>query len=640
MLMYFKQIESKTKYTYVHGFPIGEFSHRLQKEYNTSRLSHIFQATGIQFWGRGTVRILHFFLPEFLFLLRKLGFPYKFIKELRNNTWIGRLDTPDNQIRNRVNLDTMTSEISAIPLPHQLEFVKEYDFLRYRYNLYGALLGFPPGLGKTLSALFLMSALKKEKVYITCPNSLVYNVWKAEIDTFFKEPQKIWTPNMDVEESEGCRFIIANYESIEKLITIAKYPVNSKGRIGIVVDESHNFLRLKSNRTKYIIGLRGMLDCEDMILMSGTPLKNSGLEIIPMLLMIDRYFNHESMIAFKKAFGVGTNIATDILNARMQSFMHRRTREETIGDQLPEKTLKDIKIKLTNGDDYTAPVIKDEIIKFIMDREEFHGGNMEEYKRKFYEVMDFLRSQPEIKGTIEFKNYLETIKRWEKYPPNMMSPAIRELVTNTNIYENETLLPLLSKDMKLKKQFREVRSAVKYLHLKIKGEVLGRYLTRKRIQMTSDLLKAAHLENIVKAAFAKTVIFTSYTDTIELAMEDFFKKGFTPIAVYGKTSKDVNSIVKQFQSDKDSNPLVASISMLSTGATLTAADTMVVINRPDRQAMFTQIQDRIYRIGQDKDVTIYTLTLDTGDIANLSTRMQEILESSKQFTDEVVGEDL
>lgn len=52
---------------------------------------------------------------------------------------------------------------------------------------------------------------------------------------------------------------------------------------------------------------------------------------------------------------------------------------------------------------------------------------------------------------------------------------------------------------------------------------------------------------------------------------------------------------------------------------------------------YAQASDRIHRIGQDTDVTIYSLVLDTGDEDNLSTRMEFINDWSKQQFDSIVG---
>ena len=79
---------------------------------------------------------------------------------------------------------------------------------------------------------------------------------------------------------------------------------------------------------------------------------------------------------------------------------------------------------------------------------------------------------------------------------------------------------------------------------------------------------------------------------------------------------------------------------MSTGHTINEANTVIFLNVPFRSTDYEQASERCYRIGQDTDVYIYKLVLDTGDEPNLSTRMQDILSWSKdQFGQIVDGED-
>jgi hypothetical protein len=65
---------------------------------------------------------------------------------------------------------------------------------------------------------------------------------------------------------------------------------------------------------------------------------------------------------------------------------------------------------------------------------------------------------------------------------------------------------------------------------------------------------------------------------------------------------------------------------------------VVFLNKPWRHIEYIQASDRVYRIGQDSDVLIVSILLDTGDKDNLSTRMEDIMEWSKQMFSELVGE--
>jgi len=216
------------------------------------------------------------------------------------------------------------------------------------------------------------------------------------------------------------------------------------------------------------------------------------------------------------------------------------------------------------------------------------------------------------------------------------SKEMVEMAKWANDFEKDVILPLLPND--LKKEFKESRSAVKYVHLKVRGEVIGNYITKLRMKMTSEIVQHANLDKIINLAMKKTVIFTSFVDTVEIAYKHIKSLGFNALMLHGGTGDNAKSAVEKFTKDPDINPLVSSLAMLVTGVTLVEANTMVFLNKPFRFTDYLQASDRIHRIGQDADVYIYTIILDTGKAGNLSTRMEDIMEWSRDQFSDLVGE--
>jgi len=625
---FFKQIKESGNSYLISGFPITTFTAKLKRFYGTSRLANLYEAIGFSFlFNRNrTIKVHKFFIPELLYLLDKFKYPQCLIDEIFNNTWVGI--SANSSYTNRFDIERVHKEMNCTPLDYQTEFIEGYDIIRQYACLNGALLSFDQGLGKTLTSLMLMTGLNKKKVIIIAPKSILETVWVYHIEKYFNSTKKIFIPGKNTLDS-SYDFFIVNYEALDKLNPI----LNKLGSdVGIIVDESHNFLRMVSERTNKLIELRRKTGTVDMLLMSGTPLKNAGVEIIPLLLAIDNFFDKDAVVIFKKAFGLNTNIGTDILRARLQSMMHRRIKSEVLS--LPEKYEIVVKIKIPNGSDYTSETIKREVAEFIKIRMKFHADKMGSYKKDFYTVMDYLKSIPKFRKNNEFKFYIETVEDFNKRTVSLMCNKDRELIQTINKYEKEFIIPVLPNDMK--KLFSNCKAAVKYVNLKVQGEVIGQLFTRKRIQMTTDILNHSDITAYVDDAIKKTVIFTSYTDTIEVAHAYFIKNGYHSIPIYGKTASDVTSYIHEFQNNPKINPLIASINMLSTGVTLTAANTLIFLNRPFRYYEYLQTSDRIHRIGADTDCFIITFELDTGTEPNLSTRMAEIITESKQFFDDVV----
>ena len=633
-MLFDKDITEKGNYYNIRNFPITEFNRAMKKYYKTTKLEKLTRVIGMNWFSRskGYVSIHKFFIPEVIFLLTKFNFPNNFITMIIENTWYCNVYNTQ-QYENRIDTSLISKQMNVTFKTHQMEFIKTYDLMKQRMELHGLILAMEQGLGKSLTSLGLMTGLNKTKVIIICPKSIMRTVWENEINTFYKKKKKIFIVNQSPFMDMSYDYYIFNYESLEKIKPMLSGFLKYSENVGVIVDESHNFLRKSSKRTQLLIDLRRSICCEDMLLMSGTPIKALGSEIIPMLFILDQYFDDEAMDIFKRALGVNTTIATDVIRNRLHGMMHRKTKKETL--DLPEKIEKVIQVILPKGNQYTLTNVRKLIDVFITQREVYHEQHRMDYVNAFNEVMQYLRISP-IGDTNEFKQYILYTNEFNNTPVSMQNAAIRDKVTWVNKYEKDTILPMLPSDMK--KKFNYSKSAFKYIHLKIRGEVLGGLLSKLRTKMTSELVYHAGLKDIISSAFKKTILFTNYIDTVEVAEEWCNKNDFKPITIYGKNSKDIINILDKFKKDRKVNPLIASLSTIETGVTLTVANTIVFLNNPWRATNKSQASDRIHRIGQDTICYIFTVLLDTGTEKNLSTSMNDIVEFSKAMFTEMVGE--
>lgn len=190
----------------------------------------------------------------------------------------------------------------------------------------------------------------------------------------------------------------------------------------------------------------------------------------------------------------------------------------------------------------------------------------------------------------------------------------------------------------LRKLFDNSKSVVKYVNLKIMGEVLGGLLNRLRSEMTQKIVENSPICEIINESKKKTVCFTTFVGAVKIS-EEFLKKKckFNPVTAYGETSHLLKDNLIKFKEDITINPLIATIQTLSTGVTLVEANTIVFLNKTWRFTDQIQAEDRVHRIGQDIDVNIFSLFLDTGSKENLSTRMEEIISWSKEMFEGIVS---
>lgn len=617
----------------IRNFPYNHFRSRLKRFYGTSKIVNIFSGTFHPcFSNNHSVTIHKFFIPELVYLLEKFHYPQALINIIVDNTWIRGAIRGDVEVLNRIRPELITKHMNVELKNYQQEFIAGYDLMKQRYHLNGCILSFEQGLGKTVTSLALMTALSKKKVIIICPKSTMDSVWKEHIDKFFKEPKKVFMVNQD-ELNQDYDFYIFNYESMDKLEPEIENFAKNNADVGVIVDESHNFLRKSSNRTQNLIQLRSDLKCSDMLLMSGTPLKALGVDIIPMLFVLDNLFDESAMEIYKAALGVNTTAATDIIKNRLSIMMHRKLKEDVL--KLPDKYEENILVKIPEGADYCVDKVKQTVKLFIIERKKFHNEHMNEYLAQFTKALDYLRNRTSLNGTADFHIYLDNIALFRKWPVDLRDPVLAAKVKWTNEYELKTIMPLLPKD--LKNGFKDSRSAVKYVHLKIRGEVIGQLLTNMRIKMTSSMLQNCDLKSVIDDAEKKTILFTSYVDTVETAITWAKTHKYKALAIYGETAHEVKETIHMFNNDPQYNPLIASLQMVATGVTLTAANTTVFTNKPWRFNEYIQACDRTHRIGQDMDCFFYTLILDTGEDANLSTKMEEVMAWSKDMFDGMVN---
>jgi SNF2 family DNA or RNA helicase len=624
-MSYFKiSVKEAGNLVKIGGFPLSKFRRDIHNEYNSIRVSKFFYQTFYMF-GRGTLVIHKALLPELIYLLNLFGGSYsKIANSIIEQSWMKSTIT---NYPNRVKSSNFADFEYSLK-PYQREFIDLYDDKKQKYNLNGYVLAFEQGLGKTFTSIALMHGLEKDSVIIVAPKSTLKTVWKNEISTVFKDKnKKIWVIG---DPPKKANYYIVNYESLDKLSLVLKYMTKS---VGIIVDESHNFTNVEAKRVISLKNIAKKTNCDDILLMSGTPVRALGKEMVPTLELLDPYFDDLARRVFLSAFGVSVPIALDILKNRLGLMMHRKMKGDVI--KLPSKNRKDIKIRIPNSDKYTLENVKKQVQDFIEDRKKYYTKNKKLYELDFNEVIDYLKSK--LGNDEKFKEYLTVLKILKVYGYDPRNKELVERVANANKYEKNVLRPMLPPD--LRRKFDRSKAVIKYIDLKIMGEVLGGLLNQLRSEMFAGMVQSSPICSIIEKSAKKTVCFSTFVDVIKTTNDYLISKcKYNPILVYGETSSAILPMLKNFKENTTINPLVATIQTLSTGVTLVEANTVIFLNKPWRHTEAAQAEDRVHRIGQDTDVDIFTFILDTGTKPNLSTRMEDIVSWSKEMFEGIVGE--
>ena len=576
------------------------------------------------------IQTYEFFALELSILFKELYDEYKLspyndiCMEIYNKTWLSRSDIvkPEPIDMSRLRLLNSNYELKLF----QKEFIELYPILKSKLNLNGYILSFDQGLGKTLTSIALALCLRKDKVYVVCPNALKEN-WALEIKSYFPKysNEEIWKEEVYVNgisktyDAKKVKFIIVNQESIPKIYDKA----DNKSNNMLIVDESHNFRNLNSARSNNLNELKDRIKATDILVMSGTPIKASPNEICPVLKLIDPLFVDEVANIYNKCFNMNDIVASSLIQTRFGKIMYRKTKDEVL--QLPQKHIEVLKLKVRNEEKYYVENIR----LLVRDRaKELFNIEYKEYdsmKEEFHNIINkYSTSSKE-----DIIKYLEIIDE------NMPNYAMHEMdVKFKKEYLDKYVYPSISSKDKERLDYLLVRFVNMWQHCI--GVALGEIMHPRRKELFMRLYddNKTVINNMIFDNIKKTVIFTPIVDVAKHIHKSLQEAGLASVLVTGQ-AKDKLTPILRFKEDSNIDVLVATSQTLGTGVTLTEANLMFFFGTPWRSADFDQCCDRIYRIGQTTDVFIFNVLMDSEKL-NLSTRMENILNWSNKMFDSMI----
>ena len=544
------------------------------------------------------------------------------IDGLNENTWL-----KDTQDDTKSCLDfSKLSSLTVTPLEHQRTFLEYYDKIVPQYNLSGIILAAAPGSGKTLTAVMLAECLKADHVIVVCPKNALDRVWQDTLAWAFKKPRTVWSSNSGKPYTTE-EYAVCHYDYLSNFVNQLS---GLRGRVVVILDESHNLNEMSSLRTQIFIEMCKKVQSEHVVWMSGTSFKALGYESIPVFSTIDPRFNEDIIVSFKKMFGKEAKKAIDILAHRVDLMSFKVEKKEL---NLTQPEIKTIKIKTPDAQLYTLDAVKKDMDVFIQERTEYYKSHRSEHESQYKECIDTFKRSSAYRGDAvydydKYRQYVNIISTTTAYD------TVKDEMIFCNKFEGKVILPNLPDN--LKPVFKNVKSVVKYTPLKIRGECLGRVLGKKRMECIRSIAQHFDYAPYIEATEKKTLVFTSYVEALEMANTTLMNQNYNTAIVYGKTTANLGEIVKTFGDDESINPLIATFQSLSTAVPMTMADVMIMLNTPFRDYVYQQAISRIHRIGATTTVRVFIAALDTGNEPNLSTRNVDILSWSQSQVEKIM----
>jgi len=156
------------------------------------------------------------------------------------------------------------------------------------------------------------------------------------------------------------------------------------------------------------------------------------------------------------------------------------------------------------------------------------------------------------------------------------------------------------------------------------------------LRQVVGMAKAEQTLEIVRPtleAGEKIVIFGHHKAVLDKLEEDVTKAGFKNVRIDGQvTGNKRQKLIDEFQSDPDCKVMIASILAMGMGVNLVAASSVFIVERQWTPAVEEQGEDRLWRIGQEKEVTVwYLVTADTVD-----DKMNHLIERKRKMVRQII----
>ena len=599
---------------------------------------------------KNSFEIYDFFILELEFILQKIkderlelaieigGSNLNNLLEfLRTKTWLAERYSNTKIKFDNQRLKTM---MKFSPLPHQFKAYEKYEEIKKLNALRGFLMDAEAGAGKTYISLSLTELLDYDYKIIIAPRQTIETVWVKSIqEDLYKKPQSYIVLGQDRKRTyKKEKFIIMHYEYLEKLKEDKKLLRKLKKlKPAIIVDESHNFNEVTSKRTQNLLEVVNYINPKDIILLSGTPIKMSVNELIPILYILDTKFP-PVVERFKSFYSALYKRVNEILLYRFGLYKERISKDKKT---MPKIDIREYRVSIPNYKEFTILTIKQKIKDYKEKRLNEIYENYEKYENQFESLLiesynSMIKNGiSKTKATKLIRSYKSKVKIIKKHADRNMLSAIPTIILETREIEKQ-IESYLTPDGR--NSFRDIKAIIKYPKLKVMGEALGKILLGNRIACYRELAKYLNYKELLELTPKKGLIFSNYVSVCNIAYEQTKKQGYKPVRVYDEFTTELNSVVKKFNNIEDpSNPLIATYKSLSTGVPLVASNIVICLDLPFRMYIFDQAIARAWRIGQDRDVVVFIIKLDSGEEFNITDRDHFIINMSEYNVELITG---
>lgn len=446
----------------------------------------------------------------------------------------------------------------------------------------GILIAHDMGLGKTVTTIALDVIRRarfdqKARTLIICPLSVINN-WA----THFAK----WAPHLkvcvinnknrkpfmaDMKESftsgSGYDVFIMHYPAIRLEKDVAKYPW-----FHVVCDEVHALQDRKSSQSKGVKLIPAFYKTG----LSGTPVFNKPDDLWSILNWLypkywksywgyfKRYIKWVEYDGYRTVVGVNNE---EELQEQIANFYSRIKKEEVLKD-LPDKYYSTVRVQLHPLQSKAYKQMKKDMLAWVGQHED-EPVNAPVVLAQLTRMQQFASAYAEVEKTAVYVCKNCNAKYFDEEPGVMKANHSKDC---SNLLKN---LP--------------------------DGRILDE---KSKIILSEPSSKIDAVMEIIKNTDEPIAVFSQFAQMVTLLAKRLEKEGISHGLYTGATSKDDRDrIVDDFQAGK-LKVFCGSIKAGGVGITLTAASTIVILNREWAESLNEQVIDRLHRIGQKNAVHV------------------------------------
>ncbi|PIA18257.1 hypothetical protein COEREDRAFT_39020 [Coemansia reversa NRRL 1564] len=538
------------------------------------------------------------------------------------------------------NLRSQPEEVVVTLKPHQRQAVDWMMRCEQNNKLCGGILADDMGLGKTVQSLSLILAHKPpnpipHRTLVIAPTATLGH-WRREAQSRIRPGLLrilVYHGTSRKETAESLAqydLVITSYgivvsEWARDKLTLSSDshgPLFTTAWRRIILDEAHVLKNRKTQKS---------LACSDLIAkyrwcLSGTPIQNS-LEDIYSLLRFLRISTHCRFSDFQHLIQNDDQTGMSQIRSILNKVMLRRTKAtiEPSSIQLPHRFHYIHRVDLSMAERIFYDCI-------VLEEANYHTQYDNISVLQLFNKMMRMRqstSHPSvaIPSDSTISSYFRSGRKF-KLTTDIFWSNTDEAVCN--LLSSSSLENLSCHHCHSPLDYKRSVSLIQWFETKYAD--LNVILPSAKMRRILSILKTIKMQSITNE---KTVIFSEHLNAINILSTYLNDNGFTNLIYHGSLQQTRREkILEEFSSDPQISVLIISKKAGAVGINLTAANHIIIESLWWNPAIDSQAIDRVYRIGQTKEVHVHILIAKN----TVDESLFDIQEQKRRMINAVIGD--